>query len=281
MEYTDAHTHLNSDELYRERNSHLHDFIACGWVGLVNVWVDAIWNARGIEIAEQRASQDGSCIVKATVWGHPSEVSHGNICNKDAIDTYIGGLCVLVEKHRDVIVAIGECGMDAHYPWYTNEIRLLQQDFFRRQCELARQYDLPVVIHSRDAFASMYEVLEAFSDLSVYVHCRWYGPDEAKVMIARFPRLRFWFCGNLSYPKAQLLRDSFQVVVTHEKYIRGKLGLLMETDAPWLSPQARRGKRHAPKYISEQYSYASELATMSGEDFSERVLLDWKRLYSM
>gem|GEM_PF-4418541 len=55
----------------------------------------------------------------------------------------------------------------------------------------------------------------------------------------------------------------------------------METDAPWLSPQARRGKRHAPKYISEQYSYASELATMSGEDFSERVLLDWKRLYSM
>ncbi len=74
--------------------------------------------------------------------------------------------------HHALIAAIGECGMDAHYPDYTTTIRSVQQAFFRRQCLLAREYNLPIVIHSRDAFDETYEVLEEFTDVSIYMHCR-------------------------------------------------------------------------------------------------------------
>jgi Tat protein secretion system quality control protein TatD with DNase activity len=57
------------------------------------------------------------------------------------------------------------------------------------------------------------------------------------------------------------------------------LGILLETDAPWLAPQSKRGQRHTPGYIPEQYAFLAELANQSVVDFSERVISDRKRFY--
>jgi TatD DNase family protein len=282
MHYIDAHTHLNSDELYGDRQKHLTDFIAVWWVWLINVWVDPVRNTRGVDIAQLALGfYWDKCCVKATVGWHPSEVSFGHVADVLAVALYRNELEKLIRTHRSHIVAVGECGIDAHYPWFTQETVILQQLFFREQCELARKYALPIVVHSRDAFDLTVEVLEEFPDLKIYFHCRWYGPQEAKKLLTLFPYLRFGFCGNVTYPKAVALRESFLYLIDNEMYLEKKVGILVETDAPWLAPQWRRGQRHAPMFISEQYAFLAQLAQLTEEDFSSRVLVDSKRLYGI
>lgn len=282
MHYIDAHTHLNSDELYGDRQKHLTDFIAVWWVWLINVWVDPVRNKRGVDIAQQAVDLfSDKCWVKATVGWHPSEVSFGHIADLSAVSLYRDELEKLITTHRSHIVAVGECGIDAHYPWFTQHTASLQQAFFRAQCLLARDYDLPLVVHSRDWFDLTVEVLEEFSDLKIYFHCRWYGPQEAKKLLTLFPQLRFGFCGNSTYPKAVALRESFFYLIHHKNYLEKKVGILVETDAPWLAPQWRRGQRHAPMFIPEQYAFLAQLAQLTEEDFSSRVLVDCKRLYGI
>ena len=162
-----------------------------------------MWNRRAVEIAEKSVALFGTtCSVKATVGGHPSEVSFEKIVDTDAVLVACDDLEKLIIAHDACIVAVGECGIDAHYPGFTHEIAALQQEFFRAQCLLARKYALPVVIHSRDAFSLTVEVLEEFADLAIYFHCWGYGVAEAKQLLAHFPRLWFGFCGNSTYPKA-------------------------------------------------------------------------------
>ena len=192
---------------------------------------------------------------------------------------YIRNLEILLKDHRWSIVALGECGMDAHYPWFTPHVAALQQEFFRLQCALARKYSLPVVVHSRDAFDLTFEVLKDFQDLSIYFHCWWYGVWEAQTLVDTFPKIRFGFCWNSTYPKAVALRESFLYLISHEKYRKKTIGIVVETDAPWLSIQSRRGERHAPKYIQEQYLFLAELASCSVADFTSRVISDRSQLY--
>jgi TatD DNase family protein len=280
MYYTDSHTHLNSDELYPKREQCLANFISVWWNWIVNIWVDQLRNIRAIEIAKKSLNIFWKrCIVKAAIGWHPSEVSFGKIHDAYSIDVYIKWLETLLISEIDYIVAIGECGIDTHYPWYNKQVALLQQEFFRKQCLLARAYTLPVVVHSREWFALMEEVLQEFTDLAVYIHCRGYWPEQIQKMIATFPRIRFGFCGNLSYPKATMLRESFLSVVQHERYRNWTVGLVIETDAPRLSPQSRRWHVHAPMYIVDQYSYAADLVWIEHKVFTDRVWVDRHRLY--
>lgn len=72
-----------------------------------------------------------------------------------------------IEKNREHVVAIGECGIDLYYP-EEQKILYYNKEFFRMQCELARGSDLPIVIHSRNAFKETFEITQAFTDLSLF-----------------------------------------------------------------------------------------------------------------
>lgn len=103
---------------------------------------------------------------------------------------------------------------------------------FRMQCELAKELQLPIVIHSRNDFASTFEVIKEFKDEKIYFHCYGYGAEEVKILQEYFPQIWFGFCGNVTYPKAQQLRDAL---------LECNVGnIVFETDAPWLSPQVLR-----------------------------------------
>ncbi len=176
----------------------------------------------------------------------------------------------LVLEHREEVVAIGECGIDLHYV-NTPENLTLQKDLFQQQLDLARALELPVVIHSRDAFDETLEILKEYPDLKIYFHCWGYSPEKIKKLFTVFPKLWIGFTGNVSYPKAQEIRDSLAVVPRER--------LLMETDAPYLSPQKVRGKTNQPVYIQYVYQFIAEQLMISEKQLAQQIEKNFRAFY--
>jgi TatD DNase family protein len=280
--YIDAHTHLNSDQLYTHWQTHLSNFQAVGWTALVNIGVNHERNQRAIEIAKTNTTE---LYIKSSIGVHPWEVSHGHISSDKNITSEIEQLKKLYETHSQHIVAVWECGIDAHYDGYAN-ISSLQKELFFQQWILAREYNLPLVIHSRDHFSDTFEVLQEFTDLKIYFHCRWYAPEEILTLHQTFSQLWIWFCWNTTYPKAQQLRDS--LVAAHTIYTwthtqkkpTHKLRILLETDAPYLSPQKKRWTENNPSHIPHLYDAVSEYLDLPKKELCKIIETNFHTLYT-
>ena len=280
--YFDAHTHLNEDRLFSDWQNHLQQFIDIGGKWLINVWVDADWNQRAVQIAQlSKEKRWEQIFVKATIGIHPSEASFGKIATSQDIEQAMEGLRKLYEDHPDEIVAIGECGMDAHYPDY-EKVKGVQQELFHAQCLLARELGLPVVIHSRDQFPDTLEAIKNYTDLKIYFHCRWYGPDELETLHHLLPQFRFGCCGNITYPAAEQLRASLKKGV--------ELGLqpspnshtirrLLETDAPYLTPQKNRGKLNTPAQVVDVYEYVTKMLDVEPTSLQQIVMKNFTSFF--
>ncbi len=146
------------------------------------------------------------------------------------------------------IVGIGECGLDRHYPDYNLQ---RQKDAFKAQIELALEHNVAVIVHTRDAADETLRVLEEFkkNNLRGVIHC--FSEDQSFANTA----LEFGFVlgigGPLTYPKNSTLREVFKKVPLEK--------IVLETDAPFLPPQAIRGKQNHPKEIATIARYLSEL----------------------
>ena len=153
------------------------------------------------------------------------------------------------------VVAIGEIGLDYHWP---EPARDVQQKWFAAQLELARELDLPVIIHSRDAAQDTYDMLrEAGGDaLSCVIHCFSYE----KEMAARF--LDLGYClgigGVVTYKNARKLKEVAAYMPPER--------MLLETDCPYLSPIPHRGERNEPSYAALTLAKIAELKGVSFEE---------------
>lgn len=283
----DAHTHLNSEQLFPDRKNHLEDFCTAWWKGLVNIGVDAIYNQRAIDIATQREDQD-KCLVKAAIGYHPCIVDEQWLQKSD-ISKIVWNLKSVVWSHESSVVAIGEIGVDL-YRWESIQTKILQQELFDQQCHLATKFNLPIVIHSRAAFAETMEILDNHPSLDIYFHCRGYTPRELDKLSTFSWHCWTGFCGNISYPKAQELRDSLVHITTNykpqiiktsdglESTVWG-LKLLLETDAPYLAIQAERGQMQTPAKIGLLYDYVAGLLGMDEMILQQGIEKNFKNLY--
>jgi TatD DNase family protein len=155
----------------------------------------------------------------------------------------------LRELLRDELaVAVGETGLDFNRD-YAPRDRQLQ--LFERQLELATDLDKPVVIHTRDASVDTAAALEAF-DGTVVLHC-FSAPELLPTALERGYYVSF--AGNVTYPKAEELREAARAVPQER--------LLAETDSPYLSPQPRRGRPNEPANVVHT---VAALAAARGEE---------------
>jgi len=203
---------------------------------------------------------------------HPDELSNGHL-KEDEIPAKIQELKDLYEANKEHIVAIGECGIDVHYPG-TKEILPAQKKLFIAQCELASQLDLPLVVHSRDDFESTFEILKNYKNLVIYFHCWPYGPDEIKrLKDLKIERLFIGFCGNITYKKSENLLATLREVSLDQ--------LLLETDAPWLAPQVVRGTTNQPANVGFIYEFVSEFLQISFESLTLQIEKNFKTVYQL
>lgn len=158
-------------------------------------------------------------------------------------------------SYRDKkIVAIGECGLDMYRPGYNLQRQI---DAFKAQIELALQYQLPIIVHTRQASQETAQVLEEYkkNNLHGIIHCFSEQQDFANHMIDLGFVLGFG--GTITYPKNEYLRTIIKTIPLDK--------IVLETDAPFLPPQHIRGKKNHPQEIATIAKYIAELRHESFE----------------
>lgn len=228
--WIDAHCHLQlaggDDHVARAR--------AAGVVTMVCVGTDAATSAEALGFAVRYAD------VLATVGLHPHDA--------DRVDAEWGELERMAADPR--CVGIGETGFDLHY---RNSSIEGQEDAFRRQIRLAAGLGKALVIHSRDAWADTFRVLddEGVPERTVF-HCFTGGPDEARAALDRGCSLSF--SGIVSFKNAADVREAAALTPADR--------LLVETDSPYLAPEPHRGRENEPAFVA---AVGAALAAARGE----------------
>ncbi len=282
MKLFDSHTHLNTSALFDDWQWYLQKFINVGWIGLVNSGASEAYNAQGIEIVKTvETLRDWmivgwqNILVKSTIGYHPWSCEDGEITEEN-IQQKIIDLKKLYIDNKESIVAIGECGIDTYYPW-TDQFLPLQKKLFILQCDLAQELNLPLMIHIRKDFCSAFEILQHYRDMTIYIHCRGFGPQELELLnrwsVELWWKLFIGFCGNVTYKNAHNLRDSLAKIPLNQ--------LLLETDAPRLSPQIVRGETNHPANIKYIYEFVAEFLNITPEVLSQQIEKNFKAVYSL
>jgi TatD DNase family protein len=143
-------------------------------------------------------------------------------------------------------VAVGECGLDHHQE---QPDKAGEHELFEAHIALAAKFDLPLIVHSRDAPAETIAILRSHPGIRGIIHCYSYGVEDARVFLDLGYHISF--AGNLTYKKSDNLRETIRFVPQDR--------LLLETDSPFLAPQSQRGKPCHPGLIAETYAIAAEL----------------------
>lgn len=169
-----------------------------------------------------------------------------------------------------IIVGIGECGIDKHYPDYDID---RQQKAFALQIELALEHSLPLIVHSRDAAPETLEVLAQFKNtpLQGIIHC--FSEDLAFAEQAIAQNFVLGIGGTITYPKNNTLREVVRTVPL------GKI--VLETDAPFLPIQAMRGKQNSPHFIADIASYIADLRGITAEEVADQTTQTAKALFKI
>ena len=262
----DAHTHLNHPDLFSNREKYLESFTQEWGLWLVNIWANTEYNENALTIAKQAKSKFAKLWIKASIGIHPCDVRN---TSQDIQTEYLKLQKQLVEN-REHIVAIGECGIDLYYPEVSSYLTL-QQEIFKMQCDLARENQLPIVIHSRDAFQETFDILKNYSDLKIYFHCWSYNKEELEILLSTFPKIWIGYNGILTYPKSHENRECLLATPLNN--------IVLETDAPYLAPQGFRGKINHPELIKVVGKYASEILNIEEDILRKQIGENTKDLY--
>ncbi|MYG93424.1 MAG: TatD family deoxyribonuclease [Acidimicrobiia bacterium] len=214
MRWIDNHCHLEADEL----ESTLEQAIAAG----VQAMIDVGTNVDSSTAAIAKAAT--SSRVWATAGVHPHEASNGST-----------GIWELLGSER--VVAVGETGLDYHYNYSPAGV---QQEVFGEHIQMAHHQQMPLMIHTRQAWDDTFALLDEAGMVERTVfHCFTGGPDEARAALDRGAFLSF--SGIVSFPSADEVRDAAKLCPLDR--------LLVETDSPYLTPVPLRGKPNSPANV--------------------------------
>lgn len=175
----------------------------------------------------------------------------------------------LSEKERNKIVAIGECGLDMHYPDY-NLAR--QQDAFKYQINMALEHNVALIVHTRDAYDETLRILEEYrGDISRgIIHC--FSEDVAFAQLVVDWGFAIGIGGAITYPKNNTLREVCTAI--------GLDKIVLETDAPFLPIQSMRGKQNHPQYIRNIADYVAQLKQVSFDDVAHATTSNALRIFN-
>ena len=236
--FADSHAHLTSDALFPYLADIVQRANAAKVTRIVNICTDISSLQRGIELNQM----------------YPWIVNVAATTPHDVDQLGESDFAIMEEAAKNgQLVGIGETGLDYHY---NHSSPSSQQKFLKRYSKLAEKYKLPLVIHCREAFNDLFHFLDYDR---VLLHCFTGTLDEAKEAIKRDWRLSL--SGIVTFKKSYHLKEIAQWVPIEN--------LLIETDAPYLSPANKRGSINEPSYLPETAAHIAELKGTSLEEIAK------------
>lgn len=166
------------------------------------------------------------------------------------------------------VIAIGEIGLDYYY---NNSEPDIQRKVFRRQLELAKELDLPVIIHSRDAEKDTIEILKEFPEVKGEIHSFTSSLDLAKYTLDH--GLLLGFNGIITFKNAQGVRDAVALTPIEK--------ILLETDSPFLAPTPFRGKENAPHFLPLVAQKVADIKSLQVSEVIEITTENATKLFSL
>ncbi len=266
MELIDTHTHLETFDQRGELDAVLSRAAAANVTRLVTIGTsDADW-ARSLTLATRHAGT-----VFYTVGLHPCSVHERWSEQVAQLEAFWHG-----DGARPV--ALGECGLDRFHlpkddPAAAQRIFNWQREAFTVQLELARRLGCPVVIHSRGAFQECVEMIDASGVdwTKVVFHCFTEGETEMAELLKRGGYGSF--TGVLTYKSAENVRQAAKR--------QGLARLMIETDAPYLTPMPLRGKPNEPAYVRHTAEFAAAMFGVSNEQLAEVTTANARRFFGL
>jgi len=244
---TDTHTHLYSEAFKDDRNEIINRAIEKGIQRFFIPAIDSSYTKAMYDLEKEFPSS-----VFLMMGLHPTSV-------KENYEDELRHVEEQFQKRK--FFAVGEIGIDLYWD---KETLPIQQLAFRRQIQLAKKYKLPIVIHCRDAFDEIFEVLENENDENLFgiFHCFTGDLDQAKRAISY--NMKLGIGGVVTFKNGKI--DTFlnQIPLEH---------IVLETDSPYLAPAPYRGKRNESSYLTLISKKLSELYQVSEEEIA-RITTD-------
>ena len=237
MKIFDTHAHYDDERYSDDLDNVIEDNVNSGVCEIVNASCDLQSSIKSKELSLKYNN------IYYAVGIHPEFV-------RKEVDEDITELenIILSGLNKTKLVAIGEIGLDYHY---TKENKDLQRIYFEKQLDLAIKYDLPVIIHSRDAIDDMFHILKdsKYEKLSIVFHCFQPADSIADLVIKR--NYMIGLGGNITYKRSEHSLNVIRKIPIEQ--------ILVETDCPYLSPVPLRGERNESKNIKYVIEKLSEI----------------------
>lgn len=242
--YIDSHAHLTSDELYFQSDEIVKRAQSLKITKIINICTDIKTLERGLHLSKR----------------YPWIVNAGSTTPHDVEKLGKKEFLAFQKAAEDgSLVSIGETGLDYYYEHSPKE---LQKKFLVRYLELAKKHQLPVIIHCREAFSDLFEICDKHYPVgNLILHCFTGTKEEAEEVIKRG-----WFLslsGIVTFKKSQWLQEIAKHLPIDQ--------VLIETDAPYLAPGRKRGKRNEPSFILETYQFVAQLRGINPEDLGTQM----------
>lgn len=257
MTLVDSHCHLDDEKFSNDRDEVIERAQQAGVARML-----AIGTGSGppdldaaIGLAERY-----SCL-QATVGVHPHDARKATGQTFEDLRARLA---------HPAVVGLGEIGLDYHYDFSPPEC---QRDVFVEQLRIAAEFHTPVIIHTREAWPDTMDILQRYwtpTGLGGVMHCFSGGPEEARAVLAM--NFLVSFGGIVTFPKAEAVQAA-AVMVPLDR-------LLVETDAPYLAPAPRRGKRNEPAFVVHTATRLAELRGESLEDLARVTTANFERLFA-
>ena len=245
MIFVDTHTHLYDEAFDADYSEALERARQAGVTTLIYPGIDSKVHDRMVEKSAQSKG-----MAHYAVGVHPTSV--GLDCMSE-----LGFVEDILKKDHKRICAIGEIGLDCYW---SREFLEQQKEIFYRQMILASEYDMPVLIHIRDAHDVLFEVLDRLKKEKIEnrgIFHEFSGSLETYTRLKRYGNWLFGIGGVVTYKKATITETLTRIPLDD---------LVLETDSPWLTPVPYRGKRNEPSYIPY---IASKIAMIKETDLEE------------
>lgn len=251
----DSHAHLDDAAFNEDREELIEKLKDQGISHVMNISAGLASARTSLALAKKYN------FIYTSMGVHPCETGELTEENFTEIISYLT---------EEKVKAIGEIGLD--YYWNEPE-RELQQYWFRRQLQLAHEYNLPVIIHSRDAAADTYRIMkeERAADLKGVIHCYSYTKETARDYLQW--NYYFGIGGVITFQNAKKLKEAVEYIPLEN--------ILLETDSPYLSPVPYRGKRNSPLNLPFVAEEIAKIKGISAQEVIKVTTENTKKLYGL